>query len=106
MTMCPVRLNASSGLSPAACAAGAWCGGRASSRSRKMAWTGQAAAARTTFGRCASSGAGAYSNASSPRMVNTSGAANAHCAYPWHRVRSTTTCIKVSVPLKGSELFQ
>ena len=46
-----------------------------------------------------------YSNASSPRMVNTSGAAKAHCAYPWQRVRSTTTFTRVSLP-PGSLLFQ
>ena len=40
-----------------------------------------------------SSASGSYSSASSPCMVKTSGARNAHCAYPWQRFRSTTSLI-------------
>src|SRR5215471_17531926 len=61
-----------------------------SSRSTRIACTGQDAAARRTRWRCESSGLGSYMSASSPCSWKTSGASGTHCAYPRHRFRSTT----------------
>lgn len=41
-----------------------------------------------------------------PRMVNTSGAAKAHCAYPWHRVRSTTIFMWTPLPHHADRPFR
>src|SRR5215467_10468539 len=58
--------------------------------STRIACTGQAAAARITRRRSASSGFGSYLSASSPLSLKTSGARKTHWAYPWQRFRSTT----------------
>src|SRR5580704_13911114 len=74
-----------------------FCPSNSSSWSTMIACTGQDAAARRTRRRCASSGLGSYMSASSPLSWRTSGARGTHCAYPWHRFKSTT--IRISLPL-------
>jgi hypothetical protein len=79
ITMRPSRRSRSP-LAATTFSSGGGCGRSATSTC--SACTGHAAAARSTFTRWSSDGAGSNMSASSPTIRNASGARNAHCAYP------------------------